>query len=111
VKKAWEWIKKWGAALAGVLLLFLGAGWLWRRQQAKIGKLKDRLAVEEATKKIEQLRAVRAELVERVGEKDEAIAEVDEQLYANKWKIIEAHEGGQGLTDDEMLEEFARLGY
>jgi uncharacterized protein HemX len=105
-----KWLKKWGAAIAGVLLVILGAGWLWRRQQARIGKLKDRLAVEEATKKIGELRVLREEVKDRVGEKDEAIADLDRQLLDNQRRIIEAYEGGEGLSDEEMLEEFRRLG-
>lgn len=115
MKAAWEWTKKWGGllfgAIAAVLLAVLGAGWLWRRKKAEVGALKDALAVVEATKEIERLRALRGEVAARVGEKDQAVEEIDAQLADNKRKIVEAHEGGENLTSEEVSEAFARLGY
>jgi hypothetical protein len=109
--KVWEWIKKWGAALAGLLLLLLGAGWLWNRQQQRLGKLKDRLALVEAMKDIDTLRALRVEIEDRTEENTEAIETLDQKILESKRKIVEAHVGGEGLSDEEMLSEFERLGY
>jgi hypothetical protein len=115
MKKAWEWTKKWGGLLFGtiaaVLLLLLGGGWLWRKKKAEVGALKDELAVSEATKEIERLRALRKGVAERVGEKDQAIDEIDAELADNQRKIVEAHEGGEDLSAEEIAAEFARLGY
>ena len=108
--KVGEWLKKWGAAIAGVLLLVLGAGWLWRRQQAALGRVTDQLTVERATKEISKLRAIRAEVSTRLDEKDEAIVHIDAQLPENKRQLVEAHELGQGLNDEEVEAAFARLG-
>jgi len=113
--KAWEFVKKWGgaifAALAAILLAVLGAGWLWRKKEAEAARLKDELAVAEATKEIARLTATREEVARQVGEKDEAIADVDRQLKENRRKIVEAHEGMEGLSDGEVEDALARLGY
>lgn len=111
MKKVWQWLKKWGAAILGALLVILGGGWLWQRHKRKVGRLKDELAVAEATKEIERLRGERTQLAERVGEKDAQITEIDDQIKRNKRKIVEAHEQGEGLSDDEIEQEFANLGY
>lgn len=114
MKKAWTWIKKWGGvvfgSLAAVLLLLLGGGWLWRRKQAELGAVKDELAVERAKRDIERLRATRKEVARQVGEKDEAIAEIDRQLAKNRRKLADAHEGGENLTDEQVEAALERLG-
>lgn len=107
--KAWPWFKKGGMALVGLLAILLGLRWLFRTK-GRLGRVKDKLAIAEATKEIEKLQAVRDAVEERVGEKDEAIQSIDRQLVENKRRIIDAHEGGEELTDEEMLEEFDRLG-
>ncbi len=104
-KKWWKWL----LAGLGALFAILTAG-IIIHQRRRLGRVKDELVVSEALKEVEKLRAVRAEIVDRVGEKDEAIAVIDEQLAENKRKIIEAHEGGENLSDEEVLEEFAQLG-
>jgi hypothetical protein len=109
-EKAWPWLKKWGAWILGGIALVLGSGWLWNTYKGKLGRVKDKLAVAEALKEREKLQAVRTEIAARVGEKDEAIEQIDRQLEANARKFAEAHEGGEDLTDEELLEEFARQG-
>lgn len=115
MQKAWAWLKKWGTALFGaiaaVLLLVLGGGWLWRRREQALGAVRDELAVEKAKGEIARLRGVREEVAREVGEKDEAIVEVDRQLAENRRKIVEAHEGGQSLSDEEVDALFARMGF
>lgn len=113
-KSAWAWLKKWGAwlfgGIAAVLLAVLGGGWLWRRKTRELGRVKDRLAVAEATKRRAHLQGVREEIKRQVGEDDEAISEIDDQLKTNAREIADAHEGGKDMTDEEVLDELARLG-
>lgn len=110
----WAWLKRWGGALFGaisaLLLLVLGGGWLWRRQKSKLGRVQDQLAVEKATNKIHELRAVREEVERHAGEKDEAIAQIDAQIDAQREVIRDAHEHGADLSAAELADEFARSG-
>lgn len=111
MKKAWDWVKRWGAFLFAGLLVLMGAGWLWRRRTAELGRVQNELAVARAQKEIARLQGQRDEVALRVGEKDEKVEEIDKQLAANRRKIVEAHEHGQGLSDEEVEVAFARLGY
>lgn len=113
--KAIAWLKKWGGLVGGfivaILLGILTLGWYTRRKNAEVAQLTDKLAVEEATTEIEKLRAIRGEIVARVGEQDEAVEEIDRQLAENKRKMVEAHKGVEALSDEEIEDEFARLGF
>jgi predicted RNA polymerase sigma factor len=108
VKRVWDALKKWGAAILAALLFVVGAGWLWNRRKAR--RIADALAVEKATKEIERLRATRAQLVERLGEKDEAIEEIDAAIEDNKADIVAAYEDFEEMTTDEVADVFRRLG-
>jgi hypothetical protein len=114
VTKAWQWLKKWGGLFFGgivaALLFVMGAGWLWRRREAMLGRVRDELAVEKAKSEIARLQGMRAEVVRQVGENDAATAEIDEQLLGNRRKIVEAHEHGEGLSSEELERAFAELG-
>lgn len=112
--KVWAWLKKWGGVLFGgltaALLFVLGAGWLWSRRERMLGRVKDELAVEKAKADIALLRGVREEIVRQVGEKDQATVEIDERLLDNRRKIVEAHEGGEGLEGEDLERAYAELG-
>jgi hypothetical protein len=112
--KVWEWLKKWGGILFGgiaaALLFVLGAGWLWRRREQMLGKVKDQLAVEKAKGEIARLQGMRDQIVDQVGATDESIVRIDEELLDNKRKLVEAHEHGEGLEGEELERAFAELG-
>lgn len=108
---AWPWLRKWGALLFGILLALVGAGWLWQRRSQELGRIKDELAVERAQKQIAFLKGQRQEVARQVGEDDEAIKVIDEELARNRRELAEAHEHGQGMTDKEIVDALARMGY
>jgi len=108
VKKVWEILRRWGAVILAALLVVFGAGWVWNRRRSR--RVADQLAVEKATKEIERLRAIREQLAERLGEKDEAIAEIDASIEENKADIIAAYEDFERMSDDEVADVFRRLG-
>lgn len=111
MKKAWEWLKRWGAALFGGLLVLVGAGWLWNRKAKELGRVRDELAVASAKKEIARLQGRREEIARQSDAKAEDIMGVDREIAANKRKLVEAHENGHGLSEEEVERAFARLGY
>lgn len=111
LEKIWSWLKKFGLAIAAVLLAIIGFGWLWRRQQSQLGALRDRLAVERAQHEIRELSVVRERILASADAKKEQIESIDADIARNRRAIVEAHENGKGLSDEEVEDAFARLGY
>lgn len=111
IEKVWTWLKKWGLVVAGVLLALMGAGWLWRRQRAQLGRVQDELAVAQAQSEIAALERVRRYVLTSADTTKEQVQRLDEDIAKNRRAIVEAHENGQGLSDAEVEDAFARLGY
>ena len=111
MKRVWEWAKKGGLALLGGLLFLLSLKWIIGSRNKEIGRLKDKLSTEEATSEIERLRAVRKRVLTDVNVDDGVIEEIDKELAKNRRLLVEAsNEDNTELTDDEIEEEFAKLG-
>jgi len=106
MKTAWGWLTKWGTALFGalaaLLLLVLGAGWLWRRQEAALGAALDATSIAEARAEMSRLEAIRTEVAKRVGEQDGAIHVLDVQIREQKARVAAAAGAGEGLSDAEL---------
>lgn len=111
MKKTWEVLKKWGLAIAAGLLFLLGAGWAWRRKQAKLGALKDELAVARALEERNVLKAKREEIAARRGEVAAEVVALDEMIAQSTREIVDAYEGGSEIPDEELEDAFASLGY
>lgn len=108
-----KWLKTWWKALvAGLAVILTTVGALFlRRRVRRLGVLKDDLAVDESLERLAHLRGRREEVARRVGESDEQVADIDRKLAASRRAIVEAHENGDGLTDSEIEDAFASLGY
>lgn len=88
--------------LAGVLTL----GWAWRRRLRRLGRLKDRTQLEEARAAVARLQGTRDEVRKSVAETDDAVQKLDQLLAVHKRHAVEAFEGGEGLSDEELESAF-----
>lgn len=113
MKAAWEWLKKWGGLLFGgiatVLLVVLTGGWYLRHKNKQLAAARDEAAIAEATAEVRRLEAVRAEVEARVGEKDEAIKVIDQQIAEQKARAVAAAGEGDGLSDEELAARFREV--
>jgi len=106
-----RWIKDNIVAVLGFISVAL-AFILYRKwKQDQVNSLKDALVVSEATKEIKALDAQREMIGERIEGREAEIAEIDKKLDDNKRAIIEARTGAKGLSSEEILAEYRRLGY
>ena len=108
-KKAIAWIKeKWVALLVALGAL---AGLVLFSQRKRIGKLKDEIAFDHAKEEIEVLRKFKVRVLESATVEAKQIDRIDAEIQENQRALIEAHENAEGLTDEEISTEFARLGF
>ncbi len=111
MKKAWFWIKDNVAVVLGVIaatLLFIIYQW-WKRDQ--VNSLKDALLVSETEKDIEVLTERRKAIGNRIAGREVEVNEINKMLEVNKRTIVEARTGATGLSEDDIIEEYRRLGY
>lgn len=102
--RAWPW-------LVSTALLLLGAGWLWRRRAAKREReVQQRVDLQTIRDRVTMLREQRRQL-EQANVADEiAVKRIDIALEENRQELERAHNVGE-LSDAEVMEEFARLGF
>lgn len=108
---ALRWVWKHLAMVASAIVAVLLGVLAWGAYERKVGKLKDSIKVEKAKGQIAGLQARRKALIENAEGKQAEIQEVDRKLVENKRAIVEATEEVKDLTDDEIEDEFRRLGY
>lgn len=107
MKRAWGYVVAALSAL-GAVLAFL----LWRKyQKDHVDTLKDALAVSKAEREVKVLAAKREAVEERVAERAGEIAQLDAQLADNARRIVEARTKAKGLTSEQVMAEYKRLGY
>ncbi len=107
--KAVSWLKdNITALLAGLVALGgIVLGIIWHRQ--RVSELKDANAVAVAQNKVAALDARREVLAEREEEFAEELVEVDKARVSIKREIVEVEKEVEGLSDDEVEAEFAKL--
>lgn len=107
--KALRWIKDHALAILGGIGAILAAVLtvVWHRQ--RVSDLKDAAAVAEAQTKVAALDARREVLAEREGEFAEELAEIDKTRATIKREIVEVEKEVEGLSDEEVEAEFAKL--
>lgn len=108
--KVWAWVKEkavWVAsAVGGLLLLLVGAGWIWQRRR---GRVPSAAQVESAKFRLGRLNEIQAEMVGRVGEKDLALDQLEREKTGFKRTLVAARVDVEALSDAEVVAEFARL--
>jgi len=103
IKKGWRWI-----ALAFLVLL---GGWVARRTWKARISLHNRKVVADAEKRIAELRGAREALQGESRLKTEAVRKIDHSLEQQKRVVAEIMADDAKLTSEEMLHEFARMGF
>ncbi len=98
MRRALDWLKRWRGAMQGVVLVVLGAGWLWRRERGKRLDAEAEAEVARLKEKVATAKAVRDQLLKEVGEDDQAIGQLDVQIDANEHEILTHYEQTEGLT-------------
>lgn len=111
MKKAWRWVCDHVSTILVFLVAVLGAGMLWDYQRRKLLSLKEQLAVQKAKSEIAALQARKTALLERADEKTAEIEEIDRKLVENRRMIVAQHEDVATMSDREIEDAFARLGY
>lgn len=107
------WLKAKGAlpALLGLIATVL-AFVLYRKWAADhVNTLKDALVVAKAEKTVAVLDAQREAVTARVEARAEEIQAIDQKLADNQAAIVHARTGAKTLTREQVLAEYARLGY
>jgi alkylated DNA nucleotide flippase Atl1 len=104
------WLEKWWAVLLGAVLAAVAAFLGWQHYSRKLGKLQDKLAVEQAGSAIRVLRAQRERIAEQRGETHAELVELDAAIAEQKRRIVESYSRGKELSDDEVEEALQELG-
>lgn len=108
------WLRKWwkvvAGAVGGLLVVGIPAALAFGAYRRKVAGLRDAVEVEKAKGRIAALRARREELLAQ-DEKDEAeVLRLDAELEENRLAIETARRRAD-VPDEELEDEFARLGY
>lgn len=104
--KAWPWLKKWGWALLAGLVAILTLGFVSLHVKKLLGRLRDEKQLAEAKAEIEKLEAVRTRVRAQRTEEDAAVVELNARITEQKRRAVEAFEGGEGLSDEQLEDAF-----
>lgn len=110
-EKAGTWLRKWWGLLAGALALLAGLVGVILVQRRQLANEADRARVAEGLSKVRELQARREEVAAQTGLVTAEIEQLDAQILESKRKILDLHQGGPDVPDDQLEAEFARLGF
>lgn len=110
-KLAWNWIQDHAGLLAAVVIAILGFVLFRRRQVDAVTSLQGALAVAKAERDVAKLTERRDAAVARADAKEPEIQALDGKLAETRRKIVEVRAGVAGLSDDQVLEAYRKLGY
>ncbi len=109
--RALRWIGRNVSVILGGIAAVLVGFLAWGAYQRRVGGLKDSIKIEKAKGKIAALHAERVAVLTQADAKAEEVAEIDQALVENKKAIVAIHQEVKDLKDDEIADEFAKLGY
>ena len=110
IKKTVDWIKSHLITILFTIIGILGAGIAWKYHRKRIDELKDRADILEAQSNIKSLNIQRTAAEKAVEKSEELTKIIDKKLLENKRHIVEALEYSEPLSDEQILNEFAKLG-
>ena len=109
MRRAWAWLKgRWQWLLLGATLLF---GGLFVRERRILGKVRDELALARAKKEVARLEGERAAVGEYAETVGAEIARIDAEIHEARLRAVRAHEGGEELRGEALLDAFKELGF
>lgn len=111
IMKVWNWIKENVAAALSILGAILGVAAAYRYHKNKVGSLKDAVKVEKAKKDIARAEASKEAKLKEATSKELEVKKLDEKVQASKRRVVELETKVEGLSDEEVADEFQRLGY
>ncbi len=109
VLRGWLWIKGHSLALMAALSAVLLSIVYWQNQRKKIGSLKDAVAVQKARVAITEAQTRKEIFKAQADNTRVQEGELDRIILAKKKEAVEVRQEVDGLSDDEVEAEFARL--
>ena len=106
---AWGWVRSRATWILGGLSLVLAGLLLWSRHRARVGSLKDAVAVEAAGRKVAALDARREALAEREDDVSAELAQVEAERAKVLREAVSRAEDVEGMSDTEVVEAWRDL--
>lgn len=110
LRAAWAWLRRWWGVVAAAAGVLVGGLLAWGAYRRGVASAQDAVEVERTLRAIAELRGRREELKAQDKVDELEVARIDDQLEANRQRIEEARRRAD-VPDDELAEEFKRLGY
>lgn len=109
MRRLWTWLKgRWQWLLLGATLLF---GGLFVRERRILGKVRDELALARAKREVARLEGERAAVSKYADTVEAEIERIDAEIHEARLRAVRAHEGGEELRGEALLDAFKELGF